>query len=577
MRPDNERDSKVKALPIGELFLSDGLIDREVLEAALEEQADTGERLGARLVRRGCITEKDMLRVLGRQLEMPWVSGDDYPASPPPLDPAPSLKFMRHYRVVPLKVRRGVLTLATADPLNHFPAEAMAFSTGLRVEVALGSEEEILNTVESYYGAGPVTMDRIIEEIDEKDSSANLDVEDVEQLKDMALEAPVINLVNMLIRNAVERKASDIHIEPYEGTVHIRYRVDGIMHDVESMPRRLHPAISSRIKIMARLNIAERRLPQDGRIKLKLDGKGVDIRVSVIPTLHGESIVMRLLDPEGVMSLESLGFSPARRRAFAEMINQPHGMVLVTGPTGSGKSTTLYAALSRLDIASKKVITIEDSVEYKIEGINQIQVKPKIGLTFSSGLRSIVRQDPDVVLVGEIRDAETADIAIHSALTGHMILSTLHTNDAPGAITRLMDMGVEGYLISSSLIGVLAQRLVRVICPDCRQEYVPDREVRARIRRELKRLRDLAEDEVVTYRGAGCAGCNNTGYRGRTGLFELMMINDDIRRLIVEKSGSDEIRRRAMADGMLTLGEDGWDKVARGVTTMEEVVRVTLS
>ncbi len=567
----------MKALPIGELFLNDGLIDRKALEAALEEQAGSGERLGVHLVKQGSITEKDMIRVLGRQLDMPCITTDDYPAAPPPLDPPPSLKFLRHHRVVPIKAEGGVLTLVTADPLNHFPAEALAFSTGMRVEVALGSEEEILEAIETFYGAGPVTMDRIIEEIDEKDSSAGLDIEDVEQLKDMALEAPVINLVNMLIRNAVERKASDIHVEPYEGSIHIRYRVDGIMHDVESMPRRLHPAISSRIKIMAKLNIAERRLPQDGRIKLKLNGKEVDIRVSVIPTLHGESIVMRLLDPEGLMSLESLGFSAAKRKAFSAMINQPHGMVLVTGPTGSGKSTTLYAALSRLDIVSKKVITIEDPVEYKFEGINQIQVKPKIGLTFSSGLRSIVRQDPDVVLVGEIRDTETADIAIHSALTGHMILSTLHTNDAPGAITRLIDMGIEGYLISSSLVGVLAQRLVRVICPQCRERFVPEKEVRQRIADELKRVREMKEEDVVVYRGKGCEHCSNTGYSGRTGLFELMMINDDIRRLIVEKSSSDKIRRAAMENGMLTLAEDGWYKVLKGVTSIEEVVRVTLA
>ncbi len=572
-----ERKATMKALPIGELFLNDGLIDKKALDAALEEQAGTGERLGVRLVKQGCITERDMLRVLGMQLEIPYILSEDYPQAPPSLETPPSLKFMKYYKVVPVMEEGGVVTLATSDPLNHIPAEAMAFATGLQVDLALGSEDEILEAIERYYGTGPVTMDKIIEEIDEKDPTGNLDSEDVEHLKDMALEAPVINLVNMLIRNAIEKKASDIHIEPYEGKIHIRYRVDGIMHDVESMPRRLHPAISSRIKIMAKLNIAERRLPQDGRIKLRLNGKEVDIRVSVIPTLYGESIVMRLLDPEGVKSLEALGFSQARRKAFAEMINQPHGMVLVTGPTGSGKSTTLYAALSRLDISSKKIITIEDPVEYKLEGVNQIQVKPKIGLTFSSGLRSIVRQDPDVVLVGEIRDTETADIAIHSALTGHMILSTLHTNDAPGAVTRLIDMGVEGYLISSSLIGVLAQRLVRVICPGCKERYVPERDMRERIARELKRVREIKEEDVVTYRGAGCGNCNNTGYNGRTGLFELMMINDEIRHLIVEKSSSDEIRRRAMDSGMLTLGEDGWDKVINGLTSIEEVVRVTLT
>ncbi|MFQ5442193.1 MAG: type II secretion system ATPase GspE [Thermodesulfobacteriota bacterium] len=567
----------MKALPIGELFLNDGLIDEKILKSALEEQARTGEKLGVRLVRLGCVSEKDMIRVLSTQLDIPAISSKDYSKTPPPLELQPALKFMKHYKVVPVKIREGVLTLATSDPLNHFPAEALAFSTGLEVEVVIGSETDILHAIEAYYGAGPVTMEKIIEDIDEKDPSGALDIDDVEQLKDMALEAPVINLVNMLIRNAAERKASDIHIEPYEGTIHIRYRVDGIMYAVESMPKRLHPAISSRIKIMAKLNIAERRLPQDGRIKLRLSGKGIDIRVSMIPTLHGESIVMRLLDPEGVMTLESLGFSKAKRKAFAEMINQPHGMVLVTGPTGSGKSTTLYAALSKIDIASKKVITIEDPVEYKLEGVNQIQVKPKIGLTFGSGLRSIVRQDPDVVLVGEIRDTETADIAVHSALTGHMILSTLHTNDAPGAITRLIDMGVEGYLISSSLLGVLAQRLVRVICTNCKVPLVPDQEVRRRISDEFKRIKNLNEKDIVTFRGSGCSQCNDTGYRGRTGIFELMIITDEIRHLIVEKSSSDVIRSKAMENGMITLREDGWDKVIKGITTLEEVGRVTLT
>ncbi len=567
----------MKALPIGELFLNDGLIDEKILAAALEEQARTGEKLGVRLVKLGCITEQDMLRVLSTQLGIPCICQEDYPTSPPALETAPSLKFMRNYKVVPVKKNNGVLTVAAADPLNHIPTEAFSFSTGLEIDVVIGSETDILQAIESYYGEGPVTMEKIIEDIDEKDTSSDLDIDDVEQLKDMALEAPVINLVNMLIRNAVERKASDIHIEPYENTIHIRYRVDGIMHEVESMPKRLHPAISSRIKIMSKLNIAERRLPQDGRIKLRLNGKGIDIRVSIIPTLHGESLVMRLLDPDGVMTLESLGFSKVKRDAFSAMINQPHGMVLVTGPTGSGKSTTLYATLSKIDITSKKVITIEDPVEYKLEGINQIQVKPKIGLTFGNGLRSIVRQDPDVVLVGEIRDGETADIAIHSALTGHMILSTLHTNDAPGAVTRLIDMGVEGFLISSSLLGVLAQRLVRVICENCKVKDTAETELRRRIADEYRRIKDLNVKDIVTYKGSGCKECSNTGYRGRTGLFELMLVNDEIRHLIVEKSSSDVIRQKAIENGMITLREDGWDKVLKGITTVEEVGRVTLT
>ena len=567
----------MKALPIGELFLNDGLIDEKILKSALEEQARTGERLGVRLVRLGCVSEKDMLRVLGTQLDIPCISSEDYPRTRLSVEPPPSLKFLKYYKIVPVKREDDVLVVATSDPLNHFPVEALAFATGLEVKVVIGTEADILETIEACYGGGPVTMEDIIEDMEGKEASGELNMDDVEQLTDMALEAPIINLVNMIIKKAIERKASDIHIEPYENNLYIRYRVDGIMSDKESMPRRLHPAITSRIKIMSKLNIAERRLPQDGRIKLRVQGKEADVRVSTIPTLHGESVVLRILDPEGVMSLESLGFSEANRKAFERLVNQPHGMILVTGPTGSGKTTTLYAALSRIDISRKKVITIEDPVEYKMEGVNQIQVKPAIGLTFSNGLRSIVRQDPDVVLVGEIRDKETAAIAIHSALTGHMILSTLHTNDAPGAITRLLDMGIEGYLISSSLLGVLAQRLVRVICEDCKVSHIPDTEMRARIAEEFRRIKILNKRNLVTYKGTGCERCNNTGFRGRTAIFEFMTLTDEARKLIVEKRSADEIRQYAMKNGMITLREDGWDKVLKGITTIEEVCRVTLA
>jgi len=568
---------------LGELLLNDGVIDADALKLGIEKQAKTGERLGAALVSLGLLSEKDMLRILSSQIGIPFLLPHEYPQIPPQMERRPSVKFLKQYRVVPVERKGGVLKVAAADPLDPYPKEALRTSTGLDIETVLGGEKDILDAIEAYYGAGAATFEKIIEGMGEKDGHAALwETEDVEQLKDMASEAPIINLVNMLIAGAVERRASDIHIEPFEDMLHIRYRVDGILYQVESLPKRLQAAIASRIKIMAKLNIAERRLPQDGRIKTKAAGKEMDIRVSTIPTLFGESVVMRLLDPNSVFSLDSLGFSDANRNAFVDLIAQPHGMILVTGPTGSGKSTTLYAAISKIDTVEKKAITIEDPVEYKLDGVNQIQVKPKIGLTFANGLRSIVRQDPDVIMVGEIRDTETADIAIHSALTGHLILSTLHTNDAPGAVARLIDMGVESYLISSSLLGVLAQRLVRVICSLCKEPYSPSGDVMRRVSVELDRALSFngngaGRSALELYRGTGCVHCDNTGYRGRTAIFELMPITDGLKQLIVEKRGANVLRLKAMEEGMVTLREDGWDKVLKGITTVDEVSRVTMT
>jgi general secretion pathway protein E len=387
----------------------------------------------------------------------------------------------------------------------------------------------------------------------------------------MAFEAPVVRLVNLLIENAVASDASDIHVEPFEDSLRIRYRIDGILYDVESPPRRLQSAVTSRIKIMAEMNIAERRLPQDGRIRIAIHSRRLDIRVSTVPTVHGESIVMRLLDRSNIfLTLENLGFAPETQVGFERLISRPHGMLLVTGPTGSGKTTTLYGALDKINSPEKKIITIEDPVEYQLKGVNQIPVKSKIGLSFANGLRHIVRQDPDVIMVGEIRDLETAEIAIHAALTGHLVFSTLHTNDAPGAITRLQDMGVEGYLVASVLEGVLAQRLIRRICANCKAETQVD----------AKDLRALSIAEALQkgarlYRGAGCDQCRGTGYRGRTGIYELLPISEEIRSMIIRKAPTGEIRRRATELGMVSLREDGWTKAKRGTTTVEEILRVT--
>jgi general secretion pathway protein E len=387
----------------------------------------------------------------------------------------------------------------------------------------------------------------------------------------MASEGPVIRLVNLIITRAIELRASDIHFEPFEDQFRVRYRIDGVLHDVESPPKRLQAAIASRVKIMAKLNIAERRLPQDGRIMLRVKGKEIDFRVSSIPTIHGESIVLRILDKSSiVLDIGTLGFPEDTLGGFTDLIQRPHGIILVTGPTGSGKTTTLYCALEKINSPEKKIITVEDPVEYQLSGINQIQVKAAIGLTFANSLRSIVRQDPDVILIGEIRDAETAEIAIHSALTGHLVLTTLHTNDAPSAITRLIDMGTEDYLLSSTVIGILAQRLVRVACPFCREPYSPSPAVLKEMKLNSSDLAGLKVSEVK-----GCEKCSNTGYWGRTGIYEFLKVTDDIQKLILGKKDSNIIKEAARKNGLRTLREDGWLKVKQGITTISEVLRVT--
>jgi general secretion pathway protein E len=481
------------------------------------------------------------------------------------------LSFMRARLILPVALSDGTITVAMADPLDADAREAVARATGKRVEVLAGTEEEVREAIEKAYGESSSSMERIVEQVSEEVAEVAAGDERVERLIGVASEAPIIRLVNFVMARAVERGASDIHFEPYEKSLRIRYRIDGVLEDVESPPRRLQTAIVSRIKIMARLNIAESRLPQDGRVKLRIGGKEIDFRVSTIPTLYGESVVIRILDQASVpLNMETLGFFPDTLSAFRPLVSAPYGMILVTGPTGSGKTTTLYAALQEIKSAERKIITIEDPVEYQIPGVIQIQVKPQIGLTFASGLRSIVRQDPDIILVGEIRDRETAEIAIHSALTGHMVLSTLHTNDAAGAVTRLLEMGVEEYLLPSCLMGVLAQRLVRAICGKC---SVP-REVSHALREEvLREAGSFPEGELKI--GRGCDACGGTGYRGRTGIFELLTVTEGLKDLILSRADAGAIRAKSVAEGMRLLREDGWEKVRRGTTTIEEVLRVT--
>ncbi len=540
---------------LGEMLIERRLIEPEDLERALEIQHERGEKLGKILVDLGFVATRDVLAALSEQLGVPLVAIEE----PPPVTPETeglSPRFLRQFRALPVGLRDSTLELAMADPLDFETIATVREVTGLKVQPALAGEQEILDAIDKYYGQSEKP------ETDLEGDAAQA-AEDLEHLRDMASEAPVIRLVNAMIAQAVEKRASDIHIEPYEKEFRVRYRVDGVLYPQEAPPRELKAAIISRVKLMAKLNIAERRLPQDGRIKIKTLGREVDLRVSTLPTLYGESVVMRLLDRSAgdFYDLRRLGFDDNMLARMEHFTSLPHGIFLVTGPTGSGKSTTLYSALKRINQSDKKIITIEDPVEYQMDGINQIHVNPQIGLTFASGLRHIVRQDPDVIMVGEIRDRETADIAIRSALTGHFVYSTLHTNDAPSAITRLTDMGVENYLITSSLVAVLAQRLVRVVCPRCKAPAGV-------------RMNPLGET-VECFRGAGCEACFGTGYAGRVGIFELMELNDEIRKLIMRNEDAVAITAAARRNGMRNLREDGWLKARDGLTTADEVMRVT--
>src|SRR5438876_4700067 len=551
---------------LGEILVQERLTTPDVVEEALARAKTTGERLGEALVALGAVKSEDVLRALAEQQNLAYLSRDELP-SPLPVVKTLSAKYLRQYTVCPVSIENGLLTVAIADPLNAVVLDDLRQFTGLAVKLVVSSAEAITEAIDRTYDGAATPLQRIVEGIE--DESAGAGEEDVNHLRDMAFEAPVVRLVNLLIENAIDAEASDIHVEPFEDTFRIRYRLDGILFDQEAPPRRLQAAVTSRIKLMAEMNIAERRLPQDGRIRVTVPGRRVDIRVSTIPTVHGESIVMRLLDRSSVfLALEKLGFAPGTLRHFESLIKRPHGIVLVTGPTGSGKTTTLYGALDKINLPDRKIITVEDPVEYQLKGVNQIPVKPKIGLTFATGLRHIVRQDPDVILIGEIRDLETAEIAIQASLTGHLVFSTLHTNDAPAAITRLQDMGVEAYLVASVLEGVLAQRLVRRIYTACR---VPDTPSAG----DLGALGIAGTAGVPLYRGRGCDECRGTGYRGRTGIYELFPITEDARSLILRRAPTREIRRAAVEAGMITLRLDGWAKACEGVTTVEEILRVT--
>ncbi len=556
----------------GKILLERGRIDTDSLQRALRQQeAEPRTRLGELLLRGGLVGTLDIAQTLASQLGLPLVASTDYPEFPV-LEEQVSARFLREARTLPLAEDAETVTVAMADPTDTYTIEAFRVLTGRRIVAGVAASDELEAALERLYGAGRTAMGQIVDDIESVDIH-DFDNDDVQHLKDQASEAPVIRLVGLIIRKALDTRASDIHIEPFENRLIVRYRIDGVMHEVESPPRRLSAAVISRVKIMANLDIAERRLPQDGRIKLRLQGKEIDLRVSTVPTMHGESVVMRILDKGGVpLNFESLGFEPDLLAKFSEVLLRPHGILLVTGPTGSGKTTTLYTALSQLNKPDVKILTVEDPVEYQMDGINQIQVKPQIDLTFANALRSIVRQDPDVIMIGEIRDLETAQIAVQSALTGHMVLSTLHTNDAASTINRLLDMGMEDYLLTSTVVGIQAQRLVRTLCKDCRKTYVALPEIVAET--GLNRFAK-GGGPITLYEPVGCEICAQTGFIGRVAIMEVMPMSDGIRSLVMRHATSGEIQKQAVAEGMLTMYEHGLRKVLAGTTTLDEVLRVT--
>ncbi|MGZ5078362.1 MAG: type II secretion system ATPase GspE [Usitatibacter sp.] len=555
---------------LGEILIERGKLDPANLNRALKlQEGESREKIGVILHRLGMVSGSDLADALAEQLDLPLAMSGDYPELPLLEERLPA-KFLRDAQAVPLREDDEELALAIADPTDSYVISAVQMASGKRVRPYIAAPNEIEAALERLYGGGKSSMGQIVDNISTRDEEQ--DFGDVEHLKDLASEAPVIRLVNLLLTKALESRASDIHIEPFENRLIVRFRIDGVLHEVESPPRRLSAAIISRVKIMASLDIAERRLPQDGRIKLRIQGKEIDLRVSTVPTMHGESVVMRILDKGGVpLNFESLGFEGKPLEKIIAALDQVHGILLVTGPTGSGKTTTLYTALDRLNKPELKIVTVEDPVEYQMPGINQIQVKPQIDLTFANALRSIVRQDPDIIMVGEIRDVETVRIAMQSALTGHMVLSTVHTNDAPSTVSRLLDMGAEDYLLTSTINGILAQRLVRTLCPKCRQPHKALPEVVE----QMSLRRYVPTGDIILYRPVGCPECGGTGYFGRICIIEMLTMSDNIRSLIMRHATAGDIRAAAIMEGMETMFENGLRKSLAGLTTIEEVLRVT--
>jgi type IV pilus assembly protein PilB len=550
---------------LGEILVEAGLLTPERLEEALERQKRTGERLGKVLLEMGIASEAEVARAVASQLGLEYLDLTQVLPDEQAMLVLPE-HMARRYQVIPLRLADGKLTLGMVDPLDVLALDDVRRHTGYEIVPAVITLDDFQRTL-NQYPALDENLEAMIREIRVRTPDEEMGLDRLRQLVD---EAPVVRLVNQIILQAIRQRASDIHIEPQESRMRVRYRIDGILYNVMTPPRDIQAAVISRIKIMAEIDIAERRRPQDGRIAFKVDEREYDLRVNTMPTVFGEKVVMRILDKSAMMvGIDKIGLLPDTHRRFEQMMGKPYGIILLTGPTGSGKSTTLYSMLNRLNSTERNIITIEDPVEYHLPGINQVQVNPKAGLTFATGLRAFLRQDPDIIMVGEIRDEETARIAIHAALTGHLVLSTLHTNDAPGAVTRLVDMGIESFLVASSVIGVVAQRLVRVLCDRCKEAYSAPPDL----------LRRLGVGEtghhapVTFYRAVGCEFCNAVGYRGRTGIFEIMILDEVLRDLVAKEAPAAAIREAAVARGMRTLGEDGLEKILLGITTPEEVLR----
>jgi len=557
---------------IGDILIEQGLITSEQLKETLEiQKGGNKKRLGEIFVEIGAISREELYEVLQYVYETEYVDLSNYVIDPEVISLI-SEKAALRFKLIPISKSDDELIIAMANPLDVYAIDFVRDHTKIKkIKSLLASEEDVLNAITSYYELGE--YDDIIEKLGaEIVFKEEEEEEDSKKLEAISKEAPIIQLVNMLIVQGVKDRASDIHIEPNEKGLLIRFRVDGILHDIRTLPNTIKSAIISRIKILAKMDIAERRLPQDGRFQVRFGIREVDLRVSTIPTVLGEKVVLRLLDKsKGLIKLEQLGFIPEQLEEFKSIIYKSYGIILLTGPTGSGKTTTLYTALNEVNSKDKNIITVEDPVEYKLARINQIQIKPKIKLTFANTLRSLLRQDPDIIMVGEIRDTETAQIAVQAALTGHLVLSTLHTNDAASAITRLIDMEVETFLISSSVIGVIAQRLVRVICEKCKEEYTPEKNVLS----GLNIKGNLNNDgKIKLYRGTGCSICKNTGYYGRTSIYELIVLDEEIRALVISKATSNIIKDTAIKKGMKTLKDSGLEKALQGITTIEEVLRV---
>jgi type IV pilus assembly protein PilB len=561
------------AVRLGEFLISANLITEAQLKQAIAQQRVEGGRLGTILTKLGWVKEEDVSRCLGQQYGIPYIDLDGQTIPPEVVRLIPPGIVQKHL-VIPVSKVETMLTIAMADPANVFAVDDIKFMTGLKVEAMVATESAVRRAIDRFYDSAETlqNMMAIIEdasmEVMEEPPDTNLNINDLRQAVE---EAPVVKLVNLILAEAVKKGASDIHAEPYEKSFRVRFRIDGVLYEVMTPAMSLRNAIISRLKIMADLDISERRLPQDGRMKIKYKGREVDFRVSTLPTLFGEKIVMRLLDKSNLkLDMSKLGFAPKALADFEAAIRAPYGMILVTGPTGSGKTTTLYSALDRLNQPETNIMTAEDPVEFNIKGINQVQIRDNIGLNFATALRSFLRQDPDVIMVGEIRDFETAEIAVKAALTGHLVLSTLHTNDAPSAITRLLNMGIEPFLVASSVILILAQRLLRRICVHCKVHLVVPPEALAEI--------GLPPEEaalITCYKGNGCEVCGGTGYKGRIAIYEVMALNPDLRDVVLRGGSALEIKRRAIQDGMRTLRMSGLDKLKEGITTIEEVVRVT--